>query len=95
LQIFAILFFEKFYFNTLARSQKARNLAADPRCVVCTGGVDEAVIVEGIAKEVTDPAVSEKFKAACEQKYQEEIDTAQGVMYAVQPPRRIRIYLDR
>ena len=76
---------EKFYFSTFARSQKARNLAADPRCVVCTDGADEAVIVEGIAKEVTDPAVSEKFKAAYEQKYQEEIDTAQGVMYAVQP----------
>jgi general stress protein 26 len=78
-------FFEKFYFSTFTRSQKARNLEADPRCVVCTDGADEAVIVEGIAKEVTDPAVSEKFEEAYEEKYQEKMDTSQGVLYAVHP----------
>ena len=76
---------EKFYFSTFTRSQKARNLAADPRCVVCPEGAHEAVIVEGIAEEVTDPAASRKFEAAYEEKYQEEMDTNQGVLYAVQP----------
>ena len=76
---------EQFYFSTFARSQKARNLVADPRCVVCPEGAHEAVIVEGIAKEVTDPAAARKFEEAYEQKYQEEMDSSQGVLYCVQP----------
>jgi len=39
-----------FYFSTAARSQKARNLSANPACVVTTESADEAVIVEGVAE---------------------------------------------
>jgi hypothetical protein len=38
-----------FWFSTAANSRKARNLAADVRCVVTTERADEAVIVEGWA----------------------------------------------
>jgi hypothetical protein len=34
---------ETFYFSTGRRSRKARNLAADPRCVVCPERADEPV----------------------------------------------------
>ena len=47
----------RFYFFTGTDSRKARNLAANPRCVVCPEDTDEAVIVEGVAEEVRDPAV--------------------------------------
>jgi len=37
--------------------------------VVCTERADEAVIVEGIAREVGEPLLRRKFMAACERKY--------------------------
>lgn len=40
----------RFWFSTGARTRKARNLAADGRCVVTTERADEAVVVEGLAE---------------------------------------------
>jgi general stress protein 26 len=73
----------KFYFSTNAGTRKARNLAANPRCVVCPERADEAVIVEGVAEEVTDVTVLKQFKEAYETKYQEEIETSQYIVYGV------------
>ena len=42
------------WFSTGGRSRKARNLRADPRCIVHTDGEDP-VIVHGTAEIVTDP----------------------------------------
>src|SRR3954447_11335403 len=39
----------RFYFSTGAKSVKARNLAANAGCVVCTEKPAEAVVVEGTA----------------------------------------------
>src|SRR2546430_16277305 len=47
-------------FSTGSKSQKARNLARNKKCVVCTEHTHEAVIVEGIA-EVADIAARLKF----------------------------------
>ena len=44
-----------FLFSTGSQSRKARNLAQNPRCVVCTEAAEEAVIVEGIAEIVDVP----------------------------------------
>lgn len=44
----------RFYFSTGKQSRKGRNLAANAECVVCTERADEAVIVEGVAEDVTD-----------------------------------------
>src|SRR5438105_13996985 len=44
---------ERLLFSTGSKSQKARNLARNKKCVVCTEHTHEAVIVEGIA-EVAD-----------------------------------------
>jgi hypothetical protein len=40
-----------FYFSTGRQSRKARNLAENLRCVLCTERADEAVMVEGSARE--------------------------------------------
>src|SRR5919109_5523167 len=37
----------RFYFSTGRESRKARNLAKNPSCIVCTEKAAEAVIVEG------------------------------------------------
>lgn len=76
---------DAFYFGTTRNSRKARNLAANPHCVVCTERADEAVILEGVAKAVSDPAVVKRFAQAYRKKYEEEIDTEQFPVYAVRP----------
>jgi PPOX class probable F420-dependent enzyme len=58
-----------FAFSTGGRSRKARNLTADPRCVVTPEGAEESVVVEGVAEPVTDPAELEALLAAYTAKY--------------------------
>ena len=44
-----------YYFSTGSTTRKARNLAANPNCVVCNDNVEEAVIVEGQARQLAVP----------------------------------------
>jgi nitroimidazol reductase NimA-like FMN-containing flavoprotein (pyridoxamine 5'-phosphate oxidase superfamily) len=74
---------DAFYFSTGTRSRKARNLAANARCVVCPENAAEAVILEGVAEEETDPKVLALFKDAYDRKYDWDMDTSQGGIYAV------------
>jgi hypothetical protein len=57
-----------FLFSTGRQSRKARNLAENPRCVVCTEQAQEAVIVEGIA-EIAEVAVRREFLKQYKPKY--------------------------
>ncbi len=50
----------RFLFSTGSQSRKARNLAQNPNCVVCTEHAHEAVIVEGTA-EIADVPARRKF----------------------------------
>jgi Pyridoxamine 5'-phosphate oxidase len=69
-----------FYFSTGGRSRKARNLAVDPRCVVCPEHADEAVILEGVAEQVTDLGLLRHVAAVFSDKYQWPLEpTAEGV----------------
>ena len=56
-------------FSTGGRSRKARNLAADPRCVVTTADATEPVIVQGSAERVTDADELTRLLAVYEAKY--------------------------
>jgi PPOX class probable F420-dependent enzyme len=76
---------DQFYFATNAASRKGRNLAANPHCVVCPEQTAEAVIVEGVAEAVTDPAGIRRFAETYAAKYGEEIDTGLFPVYRVQP----------
>lgn len=44
-----------FWFSSSKRSRKARNLVANPRCVVTTEDALNPVVVEGTAELLTDP----------------------------------------
>jgi hypothetical protein len=59
----------RFLFSTGRESRKARNLAKNPRCIVCPERANEAVVVEGIAAELFDVAVRKNFLKICEKKY--------------------------
>jgi hypothetical protein len=74
-----------FSFGTIADSRKARNLVANPNCVVCPDQTEEAVIVEGVAEQVTDPMQRNQFHEAYASKYQEELEPSQFVIYRVRP----------
>ena len=60
---------DTFAFSTGGASRKARNLAADPRCVVAPEQAGESVVVQGTAGRVTDPTTLAALLAAYRDKY--------------------------
>jgi len=81
---------DTFQFSTGKTSRKARNLAADPRCVVCADAADggeEAVIVEGVARELAGDDARRRFFAAYEAKYAMDVSTMGEPLYVVVPRR--------
>jgi general stress protein 26 len=83
--VWGVWLHDTFYFFTSKESRKARNIATKPSCVVCPEHTDEAVIVEGVAEEVTDPTVRRQFQDAYAAKYHEEVDTDKFSIYALRP----------
>jgi nitroimidazol reductase NimA-like FMN-containing flavoprotein (pyridoxamine 5'-phosphate oxidase superfamily) len=84
--IWGIWLDSKFYFSTGRRSRKSRNLKTNPRCVICTEGVGEAVIMEGRAEELRDFTVRRKVRNVYMEKYGSDLDSYSAEpIYAVQP----------
>ena len=77
---------DRFYFSTGRDSRKARNLENNPRCVVCNELAEAAVIVEGTAVEVTDPALVQRLARPYHRKYRPwKLDANLGPIYEVRP----------
>lgn len=79
-----------FWFSNSLQSRKARNLAADPRCVVTTEDTQEPVVVEGAAEMVTETAALAGFLASVNAKYgtgysMELVDPAVNATVRVRP----------
>jgi len=74
-----------FCFSTDRASVKGRNLAGNPRCVVCPENGAEAIMVEGVAAEVTDTETLGRYVALFDVKYQWTSDLTAGTFYAVRP----------
>jgi len=81
----------RFLFSTGTQSRKARNLAQNPNCVVCTEHAQEAVIVEGTA-EIADVPARRKFLPIYERKYKfdmkkikQDILSMKEPVFAVRP----------
>ncbi len=75
----------RFYFSTGAKTRKARNLAKNPYCVVCAEDAEEAVIVEGTAREVKDKPMLQKVFKSYKAKYKMDVSGMGSPVYAVQP----------
>jgi nitroimidazol reductase NimA-like FMN-containing flavoprotein (pyridoxamine 5'-phosphate oxidase superfamily) len=58
-----------FFFSTGRKSRKGQNLAANPACTITNDDGEEAVIVEGKAREVKDTALLSRVAAAYKKKY--------------------------
>lgn len=78
----------RFYFSTGAKSRKARNLAENPRCVICNDNAAEAVIVEGMAELrqlASDQEFAKRFAQLYKKKYKWDMDISSEPVYVVSP----------
>src|SRR5579864_823405 len=75
----------RFLFSTGSKSRKARNLAQNSNCVVCTEHAHEAVIVEGVA-EIADVAARRKLIPVYEKKYKWDLSTMKDDILSMKEP---------
>jgi len=75
----------RFLFSTGSKSRKARNLAQNSNCLVCTENAAEAVIVEGVA-EIADVAARRKMLPVYERKYKFDMRAMKKDMLAMKEP---------
>ena len=78
------------WFSSALGSRKARNLLRDGRCVVTTDDPLEPVVMEGVARQVTDPAELQAMLDAMNAKYETSygldfLDPAVNASFRVQP----------
>ncbi len=64
---------ESVWFSSSAQSRKARNLRADPRCVVTTDNAIEPVVVEGVAEVVRELGAIQELASRVNAKYSSEL----------------------
>jgi len=74
-----------YYFSTGATTRKARNLATNGNCVVCNENVEEAVIVEGEARQLEVPEIPEAAFGLYQKKYGWKLDPEMGPVFKVMP----------
>ncbi|SDX65638.1 PPOX class probable F420-dependent enzyme [Modestobacter sp. DSM 44400] len=84
----------RLWFSSGARSRKARNLAADPRCSLTTDDARNPVVLDGVAEWVVDAGRLAAFFDAVNGKYDagltaDFLDPSVNGTYAVAPHRVI------
>ena len=75
----------RFLFSTGSQSRKARNLAKNSRCIVCTEDAHEAVIVEGVA-EIADVDARRKLIPVYQRKYDWDLSSMKDDMLSMKEP---------
>jgi nitroimidazol reductase NimA-like FMN-containing flavoprotein (pyridoxamine 5'-phosphate oxidase superfamily) len=74
-----------FYFSTGKNSRKGRNLATNPKCTLTTDNPAEAVIVEGDAALLDDPAIKRVFAQKYQRKYEWDMSGFNEPVYELRP----------
>lgn len=85
--IWGLWFDGAFWFGTGSKTQKARNLAKNPNCIVGTQNAAEVVILEGLAELVTDRAARKKLEPLSLRKYGMSGSGGSEPVYRVRPRR--------
>jgi uncharacterized pyridoxamine 5'-phosphate oxidase family protein len=75
-----------FYFSTGAQSRKARNLAKNPHCTICTDQADEAVILEGAVEAERQVETIRNFIPLYEKKYKWKLGEIGESLIALKDP---------
>jgi PPOX class probable F420-dependent enzyme len=89
----------RLWFSSGLRSRKARDLAADPRCTITTDDAQNPVVVDGVARQVTDAGGIAAFLDAANAKYHagmtpDFLDPHVNGTFAVRPERVILLTHD-
>jgi pyridoxamine 5'-phosphate oxidase-like protein len=78
-----------FWFSTGPSTRKAKNMAANPHCVIGTEKADDAVILEASAEVIEDQAVWKEFAQIYNKKYGGDVlpllVSSGGNVYRVNP----------
>jgi nitroimidazol reductase NimA-like FMN-containing flavoprotein (pyridoxamine 5'-phosphate oxidase superfamily) len=74
-----------FFFSTGRNSRKGRNLATNTACTVTNDNGMEAVIVEGRAQELKDPAALERVAAVYKKKYKMDPRSMNEPIFKITP----------
>jgi hypothetical protein len=74
------------YFSTGKESIKARNLARNPNCSMCTDNPAEAVILEGVIQTERDVRRIRRFVGLYEKKYKYKLGSMGERMLALEDP---------
>jgi hypothetical protein len=87
--IWGIWWQDAFWFSTGVRTRKAKNIAADPHCVIGTEKADEAVILEGIVEEIKDHSIWKQLAQIYNGKYGGDVEplllSSGGSVFRLQP----------
>jgi hypothetical protein len=70
--VWGVWFDEHFWFSCDLSSRKAKNIAANPSCVIATDDPLEPVILDGMAAPVFDRHLTERYVDAEREKYASE-----------------------
>src|SRR5437773_12575552 len=87
--IWGVWWRDAFWFCTGRRTRKAKNLAGNSRCVIATEKADEAVILEGLAKETQDRTIWMDIVQVYNSKYGGDVgpllEKSNSAIFRVQP----------
>jgi hypothetical protein len=75
----------EFWFSTGGNSRKAKNLALNPHCVICSDDSAQAVIVEGTVERFDDPSRLEPVFGGYQKKYKMDVRGMGEPMFRVKP----------
>jgi Pyridoxamine 5'-phosphate oxidase len=79
-----VWFDDAYYFSTGDTTRKARNLAANPHCILINEQLDEMVIVEGTAELIAMRTLPKGLSALNDKKYGWPLDP-RGVVFKLTP----------
>lgn len=83
--IWGVWFDSAFHFSTGKNSVKAKNLEANPECVLCPGDADKAVILEGAAGKTADKKTVAKFNKVYFKKYKWDMSKMNEPIFVIRP----------
>ncbi len=83
--IWGIWLHDAFFFSTGKQSRKARNLEANPHCVVGVEVESDSVVIEGAVEGVADQQLRQEFAEKYQAKYEWDMEGFDEPVFAVRP----------
>jgi hypothetical protein len=85
---------DAFFLSTGRKSRKGQNLASNPACTVANDDGEEAVIIEGEARELIDAPVLERVAAVYKKKYKMDPRSINEPIFKL-APRKVFAFIEK